>query len=182
MRFSSTTLNDILVVEPKVFGDARGAFFESWNHKVFSELGITANFVQDNHSTSVQGTLRGLHFQHPHPQGKLVWVIEGEVFDVAVDLRQKSRTFGKWEGFILSAENRKRVWIPPGFAHGFYVTSHRAQFCYKCSDYYHPDCEKTLAWNDPSLAIDWPIAPGSSPLLSAKDSQGLTFHECSGLF
>jgi dTDP-4-dehydrorhamnose 3,5-epimerase len=182
MRFSSTTLNDILVFEPKVFGDARGAFFESWNYKVFSELGITANFVQDNHSTSVQGTLRGLHFQHPHPQGKLVWVIEGEVFDVAVDLRQKSRTFGKWEGFILSAENRKRVWIPPGFAHGFYATSHRAQFCYKCSDYYHPDCEKTLAWNDPSLAIDWPIAPGSSPLLSAKDSQGLTFHQCSGLF
>jgi dTDP-4-dehydrorhamnose 3,5-epimerase len=182
MQLHTTVLNGVYLLKPKVFTDQRGSFLEAWNRKVFARLGINTDFVQDNLSTSSRGTLRGLHFQQPRSQGKLVWVVQGEVFDVAVDLRSSSSTFGQWEGFRLSSRNLHRLWIPPGFAHGFYVTSLRAQFCYKCSDYYHPDCEKTLAWNDPSLAINWPISPGSSPLVSAKDSQGLTFHECSGFF
>jgi dTDP-4-dehydrorhamnose 3,5-epimerase len=173
-----TSLDGVLLLEPKVFGDERGFFLESWNEKVFGELGLDVRFVQDNHSSSRRGILRGLHFQHPNPQGKLVWVVEGEIFDVVVDLRRSSPSFGKWEGVALSAENKRRIWIPPGFAHGFYVTSERAQFLYKCTTYYSPKDEHTLAWNDPVLGIQWPIPAGKPPILSAKDSQGVSLAGC----
>jgi dTDP-4-dehydrorhamnose 3,5-epimerase len=178
MTAHPTSLDGVLVLEPKVFGDERGFFLETWNKKVFEELGLAADFVQDNHSSSRMGILRGLPFQQPNPQGKLVWVTEGEVFDVAVDLRKSSLTFGKWEGFLLSAENKQRVWIPPGFAHGFYVTSERAQFLYKCTAYYSPKDEQTLAWNDPFLKIQWPVSDGELPTLSAKDRTGIPFADC----
>lgn len=175
MTSHETSLQGVLLLEPKVFGDERGFFLESWNEKKFGELGLDIHFVQDNHSSSAQGILRGLHYQYPNPQGKLVWVIEGEVFDVAVDLRRSSPTFGKWEGFMLNAENKRRIWIPPGFAHGFYVTSERAQFLYKCTSYYSPKDEHTIAWNDPTLGIQWPVLVGSHPILSTKDKAGLPF-------
>jgi len=178
MTCHTTSLDGVLLLEPKVFGDERGFFLESWNEKVFGDLGLDLHFVQDNHSLSRRGILRGLHYQQPHPQGKLVWVVEGEVFDVAVDLRRSSPTFGKWEGFFLNAENKRRIWIPPGFAHGFYVTSERAQFLYKCTAYYKPENEHTLAWNDPALGITWPIPPGEEPLLSEKDRAGTPFPVC----
>ncbi len=178
MTCHTTSLDGVLLLEPKVFGDERGFFLESWNEKVFGDLGLDLHFVQDNHSLSRRGILRGLHYQQPHPQGKLVWVVEGEVFDVAVDLRRSSPTFGKWEGFFLNAENKRRIWIPPGFAHGFYVTSERAQFLYKCTAYYKPENEHTLAWNDPTLGITWPVPPGEEPLLSDKDRAGTPFPAC----
>lgn len=178
MTCHTTSLNGVLLLEPKVFGDERGFFLESWNEKVFGELGLDLHFVQDNHSLSRRGILRGLHYQQPHPQGKLVWVVEGEVYDVAVDLRRSSPTFGKWEGFFLNAENRSRIWIPPGFAHGFYVTSERAQFLYKCTSYYKPESEHTLAWDDPSLGITWPVPAGEEPLLSGKDRAGSLLSAC----
>jgi dTDP-4-dehydrorhamnose 3,5-epimerase len=165
-----TAIADVLLVEPKVFGDARGFFLESWNAKVFAEAGIPAAFVQDNHSRSPRGVLRGLHYQIRQPQGKLVRVVAGEVFDVAVDLRRASPTFGRWTGERLSADNKRMLWIPPGFAHGFLVLSESADFLYKTTDYYAPEHERVLAWNDPALGIRWPLA--GTPTLSARDAAG----------
>ncbi len=165
-----TAIPDVLLVEPRVFGDERGFFFESWNHRVFAEAGIAAEFVQDNHSRSRRGVLRGLHYQIRHAQGKLVRAASGEVFDVAVDLRKASPTFGRAVGVVLSATNKRMLWIPPGFAHGFLVLSDEADFLYKTTDYWFPEHERTLLWNDPALKIDWPLA--GVPILAAKDAAG----------
>jgi dTDP-4-dehydrorhamnose 3,5-epimerase len=175
MRVTPTVIPDVVMVEPRVFGDERGFFFESWNRREFERNGIGCDFVQDNHSRSARGILRGLHYQTEHAQGKLVRVIAGEVFDVAVDLRRSSPSFGRWVGAYLSAENRHMLWIPAGFAHGFYVTSESAEFVYKCTDYYFPEHEVALRWDDPQLGIDWPLIAGEKPLLSAKDARGLSF-------
>ena len=156
-------------LQPKVFGDARGFFLESWNKKEFADIGIQEEFVQDNHSRSQKNVLRGLHYQIDQPQGKLVWVTQGSVFDVYVDLRRESPTFGKWDGHILSEENKERLWIPPGLAHGFLVMSETADFQYKCTEYYAPEKERTLLWSDPEIGIIWPCADGENPMLSAKD-------------
>ena len=172
MTIEPTPLAGVVVIRPKVFGDDRGFFFESWNRQQFQDEGIPSDFVQDNHSRSRQGILRGLHYQTEQPQGKLVRVAAGAVFDVAVDLRSDSPTCGQWFGCVLSAENKAQLWVPPGFAHGFYVLSPYADFLYKCSDYYHPQSEVTLAWNDPTVAIDWPLVDGQPPQLSAKDDTG----------
>lgn len=172
MKIIETLLGDVKVLEPTIFKDERGFFQETWNAKSFESLGLTCQFVQDNHSRSVQGTLRGLHFQWPHTQGRLVRVVQGLVIDVSVDIRPDSRTFGQHVMVELSAENGKLVWIPPGFAHGFYVLSGTADFLYKTTDYYTPDNEHTLLWSDPGLAIAWPIQPGTSPVLSPKDANG----------
>ncbi len=177
MKVHPTRLFETLLLEPRVYEDSRGFFLETWNNRIFRELGIRETFVQDNHSFSYRGTLRGLHYQLPRPQGKLVWVIEGEVYDVLVDMRKFSPTFAQWESFYINTENRFRVWVPPGFAHGFYVTSERAQFCYKCTECYAPECEKVLAWNAPELAIQWPFSPEEQPMISQKDSQALSFSE-----
>jgi dTDP-4-dehydrorhamnose 3,5-epimerase len=167
----ATALDGVLVIEPTVFGDARGYFYESWNHRRFGELaGREVDFVQDNHSASARGVLRGLHYQIGNPQGKLVRVIAGEVFDVAVDLRRASKTFGRWTGERLSAANRRMMWVPEGFAHGFLVLSDTAEFLYKATDYYAPEHERTLLWNDPQLAITWPLE--GAPLLKPKDAAG----------
>jgi dTDP-4-dehydrorhamnose 3,5-epimerase len=177
MKFTPAIIPDVIVVEPDVFGDNRGFFMETWQAKKFAEGGISANFVQDNHSRSNQGTLRGLHYQVSSPQGKLVRVLDGQVFDVAVDLRSKSPTFGQWVGEILSDENKKMLWIPEGFAHGFYVLSESADFFYKCTDFYNPEWERTLRWDDPDLAIDWPLLDGQTPNLAAKDTNGPSFKD-----
>lgn len=167
-----TRIPDVKIVEPRVFGDARGVFFESWNRRAFAAHGLDIDFVQDNHSTSHRGVLRGLHYQIEHPQGKLVRVVAGEVFDVAVDLRRRSATFGRWTGVVLSSENRRMLWVPPGFAHGFLVLSPSAEFLYKTTDYYFPEHERTLLWNDPALGIEWP--PGDrAPIVAPKDAAGL---------
>ncbi|HEX8789102.1 MAG TPA: dTDP-4-dehydrorhamnose 3,5-epimerase [Telluria sp.] len=169
-----TAIPDVLVLTPKVFGDARGFFFESFNARDFRETtGLQADFVQDNHSKSAKGVLRGLHYQIQHPQGKLVRVVQGEVFDVAVDLRKSSPTFGRWVGHVLSADNVKQLWIPPGFAHGFVVLSESAEFLYKTTDYWYPEHERSLLWNDPTVGIEWPI--DFEPQLAAKDSAGKPF-------
>ncbi|MBK7024398.1 MAG: dTDP-4-dehydrorhamnose 3,5-epimerase [Sulfuritalea sp.] len=170
MNLIPTAIPDVLLLEPRVFGDERGFFLESWNKRTFAELGITADFVQDNHSRSQKNVLRGLHYQIEHAQGKLVRVTAGEVYDVAVDLRRSSPTFGRWVGFTLSAADKRMAWIPPGFAHGFLVTSDSAEFLYKTTDYYSPAHERTLLWNDPQLAIPWPL--DGEPLLAAKDKAG----------
>ena len=175
MKVSASAIPEVLLLEPDVFRDGRGFFFESWNKERLSEAGLEADFVQDNHSRSVRGTLRGLHYQIQNPQGKLVQVVRGAVFDVAVDLRRSSPSFGKWVSFELSEENHRILWIPPGFAHGFYVLSPEADFLYKCTDYYHPESERTIAWDDPDLAIDWPLPLGERPLVSAKDRHGSAF-------
>jgi dTDP-4-dehydrorhamnose 3,5-epimerase len=168
-----TSLPEVLILEPKVFGDARGFFFESFNARDFAQCtGLDVQFVQDNHSKSAKGVLRGLHYQIEHAQGKLVRVTQGEVFDVAVDMRRSSPTFGKWEGVVLSADNKRQLWIPPGFAHGFLVTSDSAEFLYKTTDYYHPEFECSLLWNDPTVGVQWPI--DAAPLLAAKDIAGKT--------
>lgn len=172
MRVIPTAIPDVLLIEPKVFGDARGFFFESWNRRTFAELGINVDFVQDNHSRSQRGVLRGLHYQIQQTQGKLVRVICGEVFDVAVDLRHNSPSFGRSISAILSAENQRMFWIPPGFAHGFLTLSESADFLYKATDYYAPVHERVLLWNDPALDIDWPL-DGITPQLAAKDAAGL---------
>ncbi|NVD37115.1 dTDP-4-dehydrorhamnose 3,5-epimerase [Marinobacter lutaoensis] len=170
MNVIETKIPDVKIIEPKVFGDERGFFMETWNERAFREAGIDATFVQDNHSRSVRNTLRGLHYQlPPHAQGKLVRVTVGEVFDVAVDIRKSSPTFGQWVGEYLSAENRRQLWIPPGFAHGFLVTSDVAEFQYKCTSFYAPEYEGSIRWDDAKLAIDWPAE--APPLLSAKDRQ-----------
>jgi dTDP-4-dehydrorhamnose 3,5-epimerase len=175
MQTIATPLGGVLILEPKVFGDERGFFFESFNARQFEDLtGIQAGFVQDNHSRSAKGVLRGLHYQIRQPQGKLVRVVAGEVFDVAVDLRRSSNTFGKWYGHRLSAENKLQLWIPAGFAHGFVVLSDTADFLYKTTDYWAPEHERCIAWNDPELAIDWPLH-GATPTVSAKDMLGAAF-------
>jgi dTDP-4-dehydrorhamnose 3,5-epimerase len=177
MKFVETPLQDVFLLEPSVFGDQRGFFLETWNIETFSQAGFDLKFVQDNHSRSAQGILRGLHYQTDHTQGKLVRVTSGEVFDVAVDLRRSSPTLGQWYGVTLSAENHRMLWVPPGFAHGFYVTSDYADFLYKCTDIYHPASELTLAWNDPTVGIEWSVPEGEEPQLSAKDVEGLTWDE-----
>jgi len=176
VQVTPTDLPGVLILEPQVFGDARGFFFESFNARDFAAAtGVDTPFVQDNHSRSVRGVLRGIHYQIQHPQGKLVRVIHGEVFDVAVDLRRSSPTFGKWTGVVLSAENRRHLWVPPGFGHGFLVTSAAAELLYKTTDYWHPEFERTLLWNDPTVAIDWPTE--GAPILSAKDASGAFFQQ-----
>jgi dTDP-4-dehydrorhamnose 3,5-epimerase len=170
MQITPTALPDVLLIEPRVFGDDRGFFYESWNRRAFAEAGIDVDFVQDNHSRSVRGVLRGLHYQIEHAQGKLVRVVAGEVFDVAVDLRRSSGTFGRAVGLNLSAANRRMLWIPPGFAHGFVVVSDSAEFLYKATDYWFPQHERTLLWSDPALAIDWPLR--AQPTLAPKDAAG----------
>ncbi len=177
MHQSATPIPDVKLIQPQVFGDERGFFMETWHHDKFRELGIPCMFVQDNHSRSAHGILRGLHYQLCHPQGKLVRVVRGEVFDVAVDLRTSSETFGKWTGEYLSQENKKIMWIPPGFAHGFLVTGEEADLVYKCSDVYTPECEHTILWSDPDLGIEWPLAGGKKPVVSAKDAQGVAFKD-----
>lgn len=176
MNIIPTKLADVLIIEPKVFGDERGFFFESFNKKKFQELtGIGREFVQDNHSKSSKGVLRGLHYQIKQPQGKLVRVVSGEVFDVAVDLRKSSATFGQWAGVNLSAENKRQFWVPEGFAHGFIVLSESAEFLYKTTDYYAPEYERCIRWNDAELGIDWQYA--GEPLVSDKDAKGVAFKE-----
>ncbi|WP_174919663.1 dTDP-4-dehydrorhamnose 3,5-epimerase [Burkholderia metallica] len=174
MNIVETNIPDLKIVEPRVFGDERGFFFESFNQKKFVEaIGRDVEFVQDNHSKSAKNVLRGLHYQIQHTQAKLVRVVSGEVFDVAVDLRRSSPTFGQWVGVTLSAENNRQLWIPEGFAHGFVVTSSSAEFLYKTTDYWYPEYEKTILWNDPQLNIDWPLC--DAPVVSAKDQQGVLF-------
>lgn len=170
MKVTPLSLPEVLLIEPKVFGDSRGFFYESFNRRAFAEaVGADVEFVQDNHSKSARGVLRGLHYQlPPQAQGKLVRVVAGEVFDVAVDIRRDSPNFGRWASAVLSAENRRQLWIPPGFAHGFLVLSETAEFLYKTTDYWAPELERSIAWNDPALAIDWPLA--EAPTLSAKDA------------
>jgi len=171
MKAIPTSIPEVLVIEPAVFGDARGFFFESWNRRGFSELlGREIEFVQDNHSASAKNVLRGLHYQVRQPQGKLVRVVAGAVFDVAVDLRRSSPTFGRWVGETISAENRRMMWVPEGFAHGFLVLSDRAEFLYKTTDYYAPMHERTLLWNDPALGVAWPLT--GEPVLKPKDAAG----------
>jgi len=177
MKIIPTTIPDVLVIEPKVFGDERGFFFESFNEKIWREqTGFDVRFVQHNHSRSSAGVLRGLHYQIQNPQGKLVRVIAGEVFDVAVDIRRSSPTFGTWYGTWLSADNRKQMWVPPGFAHGFCVTSDVAEFLYLTTDFWFQEHERCITWNDPDLAIEWPLLAGE-PSLSAKDQKGRLFRE-----
>ena len=172
MQVRPTAIPDVVVVEPQVFGDARGFFFESFNQRRFeAAIGRPAPFVQDNHSRSGRNVLRGLHYQLPHPQGKLVRVVLGEVFDVAVDLRRGSPTFRRWVGEVLSAENKRQMWVPEGFAHGFLVLSDAAEFLYKTTDYYHPESDHCIRWDDPDLAIAWPLA-GATPVVAAKDAAG----------
>jgi dTDP-4-dehydrorhamnose 3,5-epimerase len=177
MKFNKTPLQDVVLIEPQVFGDTRGFFLETWQTEKFAGAGIDATFVQDNHSRSGQWTLRGLHFQVKHTQGKLVRVTSGSVFDVMVDLRRSSSTFGKWWGVELSADNHRMLWVPPGLAHGILITSEAADFLYKCTDLYSPQDERTLAWNDPKVGVHWPLPAGVTPKLSAKDAVGQTLAE-----
>ena len=172
MKIIDTDIPEVKIIEPQVFGDERGFFMETWRDNWFSENVCERRFVQDNHSKSRQSILRGLHYQMEQTQGKLVRVVAGEVYDVAVDLRRSSPTFGKWVGVLLSAENKRQLWVPEGFAHGFYVTSETAEFVYRCTDYYHPASEQSLLWSDPALGIDWPLVNGEQPLLAAKDANG----------
>ena len=174
MKVTQGDLAGLLILEPEVFGDARGFFLETWNEQRYREAGLDFRFVQDNLSLSGRGTLRGLHFQNPAAQGKLVWVLEGEVFDVAVDLRRRSPTFGRWQGLKLSAENHLQFFVPPGFAHGFAVLSERALFAYKCTELYAPKDEMTLRWDDPDVGVQWPL---STPVLSEKDKKGLRLRD-----
>ncbi|MGI2258567.1 dTDP-4-dehydrorhamnose 3,5-epimerase [Shewanella sp. GXUN23E] len=177
MKVIDTAIPDVKIIEPTVFGDERGFFMETWQQQKFEELvtGRPTHFVQDNHSKSSKGILRGLHYQTEHTQGKLVRVVSGEVFDVAVDIRKDSATFGQWVGVYLSAENKRQLWIPEGFAHGFYVTSDEAEFVYKCTDYYHPQSEVSIRWDDATIGIEWPI--DCQPKLSQKDAMALFFKE-----
>jgi dTDP-4-dehydrorhamnose 3,5-epimerase len=173
----STDIPGVVILEPQVFYDARGFFMETYHARRLAELGITARFVQDNHSQSQRGTLRGLHYQIRQSQGKLVRVVYGEIFDVAVDMRRRSATFGRWTGAILSADNKRQLWIPPGFAHGFYTLSETADLIYKVTDYYAPEWERTLIWSDPQVNIAWPLIDGQPPVLSAKDARGQPFSQ-----
>lgn len=175
MEVIKTKLQDVLLFEPRVFGDERGFFMETFRADFFKDMTGAKGFVQDNHSKSAQGILRGLHYQLQQTQGKLVRVTHGSVFDVAVDLRRSSPTFGEWFGVELSAQNKRLFWVPEGFAHGFYVTSESAEFLYKCTDYYHPESEVSIKWDDPDLNIDWPLVDGAIPSLSNKDESGVSF-------
>lgn len=175
MKVTPTAISDVLLIEPKVFGDERGFFYESFNERAFREAtGVTLPFVQDNHSKSARGVLRGLHYQTQQAQGKLVRVVAGEVFDVAIDIRRDSPTYGQWVGEVLSGDNKRQLWVPPGLAHGFLVLSESAEFLYKTTDYYAPEHERCIAWNDPTLAIAWPTI-STAPQLSAKDAAGAQF-------
>ncbi len=175
MNVIKADIPDVLIIEPKVFGDDRRFFMETFSEERYIALaGIDARFVQDNHSRSSKDVLRGLHFQHKKPQGKLIRVVNGEIFDVAVDIRKGSPTFGKWVGVVLSGENKRQLWIPPGFAHGFLTLSETAEFEYKCTEYYHPEDEYTLSWDEPEVAIDWPV---KKPILSDKDRGGISLRE-----
>jgi dTDP-4-dehydrorhamnose 3,5-epimerase len=180
MKFTPTRLPEVVLVEPKVFEDERGSFMETWEAQKFAAAGLEARFVQDNHSVSRQWVLRGLHFQLRRPQGKLVRVIHGEVFDVAVDVRRSSPTFGQWVGMHLSAQNRRMLWVPPGFAHGFLTLSEQAEFVYKCTDFYDPASERTVAWNDAAVGIEWPLPQRIEPMLAEKDASApaLSRTEC----
>jgi len=175
MKVVDTSIPDVKIIEPKVFGDERVFFLETFRDDWFRENIADVAFVQDNHSKSSQGILRGMHYQLEQTQGKLVRVTSGEVYDVAIDMRKNSSSFGQWFGVLLSAENKRQLWVPAGFAHGFYVTSESAEFVYKCTDYYAPEHEVSVKWNDPKLNIDWPLLPNSSPSLSVKDENGLLF-------
>lgn len=177
MKLEKTRIPDVVLITPKVFSDQRGFFMETWRQRAFADAGLNAQFVQDSHSCSGRGTLRGLHYQITHAQGKLTRVVQGEVFDVVVDLRKSSATFGQWVGEHLSADNKKQLWVPPGFAHGFLVLSEEAHFLYKCTDDYAPDFERTLRWDDPDIGIEWPISVGEHPLLSEKDKAGVALSE-----
>lgn len=177
MNIIDTTIPDVKILEPKLFGDDRGFFLESFRDDWFKEHVADVSFVQDNHSKSSYGTLRGMHYQLKQAQGKLVRVIAGEVYDVAIDMRKSSPSFGQSFGTLLSAENKRQMWVPAGFAHGFYVTSATAEFVYKCTDYYAPDFEQSVLWNDPKLAIQWPILSSEVPLLSVKDNNGRLFND-----
>ncbi|WP_313654071.1 dTDP-4-dehydrorhamnose 3,5-epimerase [Pantoea sp.] len=177
MKIIDTKIPDVKIIEPTVFGDERGFFMETWNQKKFEEQVCPRKFVQDNHSKSSKGILRGMHYQIDNTQGKLVRVVAGEVFDVAVDMRKSSATFGQWVGVYLSAENKKQLWVPEGFAHGFYVTSETAEFVYKCTDYYNPSAEHSLVWNDSHVGIEWPLIEGEQPVLSEKDKVGKLFND-----
>ena len=179
MKFIKTRIPEVIIIEPRVFEDNRGFFMETWEARKFAEAGIDTDFVQDNHSKSIRGTLRGLHYQIKHPQGKLVRVVVGEVFDVAVDIRKSSPTFGKWVGIILSSENKRQVWIPPGFAHGFVVLSNEADVYYKTTEFYSPKNDAGIIWNDKDLNIEWPV---ESPILSEKDSNLPSFKEARNNF
>ncbi|WP_417655392.1 dTDP-4-dehydrorhamnose 3,5-epimerase [Pseudoalteromonas atlantica] len=177
MKFIETIIPDVKIIEPKVFGDERGFFMETFRTELFNEHCSERTFVQENHSKSSHGTLRGLHYQTQNTQGKLVRVTQGEVFDVAVDMRKNSPSFGKWVGVLLSAENKRQLWVPEGFAHGFYVTSESAEFVYKCTDVYNPSAEVSIKWDDPILNIAWPLVSGKVPQLSAKDEAGLALND-----
>ena len=178
-NFIQTEIADVFIIEPKLFGDARGYFMETYNEQDFVAAGITARFVQDNQSSSTKGVLRGLHFQKQHPQAKLVRVLSGEVFDVAVDIRPDSPTYGKWVGVNLSAENHRQFFVPKGFAHGFLVLSEQAEFAYKCDEFYYPEDEGGIIWNDPDIAIEWPLPEGVEPILSEKDKLNPTMTDFS---
>lgn len=175
MQFEPLAIADVVLVRPQVFGDERGFFMEAWEQRKFAAGGIAVDFVQDNHSRSVRHTLRGLHYQIRQPQGKLVRALSGVIFDVAVDLRRRSATFGRWVGVELSEENKNMLWVPPGFAHGFLVLSETADVLYKCTDYYAPTAERSIRWDDPQLAVKWPLPAGAAPRLSAKDAAGTAF-------
>lgn len=175
MKVTKTAIPGLLIIEPKVFGDDRGFFLETWQRERYASHGIPEGMVQDNQAYSRQGVLRGLHIQHPHAQGKLVQVLRGEVFDVAVDVRRGSPWYGRWAGVLLSGENKLQFWVPPGFAHGYYVTGEDALFTYKCSDFYHPENELSIAWNDPAIGIEWPLI--GEPMLSKKDEAAMALNE-----
>lgn len=177
MEFEPTEIPDVVLIRPKVFGDPRGYFFESWEERKFAAAGLDAKFVQDNHSRSARNILRGLHYQIQQAQGKLVRVVTGAVFDVAVDIRRSSPTFGRWVGVMLTEENHHMLWVPPGFAHGFVVLSESADFLYRCTDFWAPPHERAIAWNDPDLDIRWPLPEGTQPLLSAKDAVARSFRD-----
>ena len=177
MQFEPTRLPEVVLIKPRVFGDERGFFFETWQQEKFSAAGIAMPFVQDNHSHSTRQTLRGLHFQIQQPQGKLVRVSRGEVFDVAVDIRRSSPRFGEWVGVLLSEANHHMLWVPPGFAHGYLALSEEIDFIYKCTDYYAPRYERTIRWNDPQVGVQWPLPPGMAPILSGKDAVAPLFAE-----
>ncbi|HCG6131692.1 TPA: dTDP-4-dehydrorhamnose 3,5-epimerase [Vibrio parahaemolyticus] len=177
MKFIETKIPDVKIIEPQVFGDERGFFMETFRTTLFAEHCAECEFVQENHSKSAHGILRGLHYQTENTQGKLVRVTKGKVFDVAVDMREDSPTFGQWVGEILSEENKRQLWVPEGFAHGFYVLSDEAEFVYKCTDFYNPSAEVSVKWDDPKINIDWPLVDGAAPRLSAKDEAGLNFED-----
>ena len=177
MKVVNTSIPEVKIIETQVFGDERGFFMETFRASIMDELTGGKPFVQDNHSKSAQGILRGLHYQMQQTQGKLVRVVQGTVFDVAVDMRKDSATFGQWVGEVLSAENKKQLWVPEGFAHGFYVMTESAEFVYKCTDYYAPEFDRSLKWNDPAVGIDWPLVDGKQPLVSEKDENGKSFAE-----